>query len=192
MNTFDQLRREHDLIRLMLGVLGTMCDQAAKGRPVPAEDFESALEFFDAFVDQCHHAKEELHLFAALEGTDAARPGGQVGPLLAEHKLSREYIKRMTRQAVRCAKGERAACKRLGDNVRLYAILMDKHIRAEEEVLFPLAQRHLGVKGQADLVDAFAVFDQERTGLARHQEFHDLAESLRRLYPPISQGQQGN
>ena len=60
-----ELRHEHDAILEALPVLERMAERAAQGQ-LPAEDAGEFLDFLRAFVDQCHHGKEEALLFPAL------------------------------------------------------------------------------------------------------------------------------
>jgi hemerythrin-like domain-containing protein len=183
MKALDQLRQEHQTLRTALAVLAAMCDRDARGQEVPLEHFEQALDLLADYVDVGHHGREEELLFPALAQTDAARPGGPVGPLTAEHKLARQYIKTMRKLLRRVARRQRGARKQFAEHVTLYSNLMEKHIRTEEEVLFPMIERLLSEGRKQDIsagFEAAAMDERDR------QRFGEMLESLRRTYGEVS------
>jgi hemerythrin-like domain-containing protein len=190
MKALDQLRQEHQTLRTALAVLAAMCDRDSRGQEVPLEHFEQALELLEDYVDVGHHGREEELLFPALAETDAARPGGPVGPLTAEHKLARQYIKTMHKLLRKVARRHRGARKQFAEHVALYANLMEKHIRTEEEVLFPMVERLLGQTRKDEISEAF----DQAASLAQpeRRRLMDVFEKLRNTYgeaapvPPTS------
>ena len=55
----DNLIKDHDIILNSLKVLYKVINT---DRPDPG-DVKLLIEFFDAFIDKCHHAKEEFILY---------------------------------------------------------------------------------------------------------------------------------
>jgi len=53
------------------------------------------LDFFQIFVDKCHHAKEEEVLFPALLDAGLPREGGPDQVMLAEHATGRKLVSDM-------------------------------------------------------------------------------------------------
>ena len=82
MKASEQLRAEHEGIRLMMAVLGRICDNMAAGGPADTVQLAKIMDFFKVFVDKCHHGKEEAMLFPALERVGIAKEGGPIGVML--------------------------------------------------------------------------------------------------------------
>ncbi len=59
MKATQQLRDEHEGIKIMLSILEQVCRPVEAGGNLNKEHFESILEFLKVFVDKCHHGKEE-------------------------------------------------------------------------------------------------------------------------------------
>ena len=82
MTPTEQLKEEHGGVKVMLGILGKICDRMESGKPVPVQHLEQILEFLMVFVDICHHGKEEEHLFPALKASGVPVEGGSIGRML--------------------------------------------------------------------------------------------------------------
>lgn len=67
MKATQQLKDEHEGIKIMLNILGQICFRLETKGDLNEKHFEGILEFLKVFVDKCHHGKEEDLLFPALE-----------------------------------------------------------------------------------------------------------------------------
>jgi hemerythrin-like domain-containing protein len=153
------LRHEHDLILAALAVLDRVADRLAADEPADGGPLAWLLEFFGMFVDQCHHGKEEQHLFPALERCGVPREGGPTGVLLAEHHEGRRLLGEMQ-------EGERRA--RAGA-MRRFSSLLQSHIDKENSVLFPLADQVLDDEQQRRLASAFRAVEEHVAGPRAHE-----------------------
>lgn len=86
MQTTDTLQAEHVGVLRVLDQLERAVDGAQRGAKLPADIFRDIQEFFDVFVDRCHHSKEEAELFPQLEAHGA---GAIATRLEAEHAVGR-------------------------------------------------------------------------------------------------------
>ena len=75
MKATQQLRDEHEGVKIMLTVLGQVCQQLESTGNLNTEHFEGILEFLKVFVDKCHHGKEEELLFPALVAVGVPQDG---------------------------------------------------------------------------------------------------------------------
>ncbi len=182
MKATRELKDEHGGIKVMLAILGKVCDRIEAGKDVDPEHVGEILEFLKVFVDKCHHAKEEDHLFPALEKAGVPREGGPVGMMLLEHEAGRGFIRGMAQAAEGMAKGDRGAAKRFAANARSYAELLLQHIEKEDNVLYPIAERRLPAGADGALSAAFERVEEERVGHGRHEEFHKMMDRLRSVY----------
>lgn len=61
------MKKEHEATKLMLRVLGKVCETFESQQEANPEHLEQMVEFIEIFADRCHHGKEEDLLFRALE-----------------------------------------------------------------------------------------------------------------------------
>jgi hemerythrin-like domain-containing protein len=182
MKPTQELSREHEAIKVMLRVVGRVCDRVDAGTAVEPDHLDRIVEFIQVFADKCHHAKEEDRLFPAMAAAGIPVQGGPIGVMLAEHVKGREYA-RAVKEAI---PGYRAKDKdgtaRLTANARGYAALLGPHIDKENHILYPMADRILSAETQKDLEREFARIEEEIVGHGVHERFHALLEELAALY----------
>lgn len=154
-----QLRHEHEVFVRALALLEQFAQRLGAGAPVDRDALGWLVDFFRTFVDRCHHAKEEQHLFPALERHGVPRNGGPIGVMLLEHEEGRSFLRAMTQEDG----GAVAAA------IRGYARLLRAHIDKENGVLFPLAEQILDGKEQRSLVEAFDAVEQTVVGPGVHE-----------------------
>jgi hemerythrin-like domain-containing protein len=182
MKATADLKEEHGGIKVMLGILGKVCDRLEAGKGVDPQHLLQILEFLMVFVDRCHHAKEEDHLFPALEQAGVPREGGPVGVMLLEHQKGREFIRGMNEALPGVQRGDGQAVARFVRNAREYGEMLLAHIDKEDNVLYPMADARLPEKADRDLAAAFAKVEEERIGHGKHEEFHRLMDRLKAVY----------
>ena len=183
MKPIEDLRMEHDAVKITLRVLDSICKQAEKtGEMASPEHLEQLIEFFTTFVDRCHHGKEEELLFPALEEVGVSREGGPIGVMLKEHQQGRDHVAKMKVALIRYRDGGRGAAGDLVDHARAYIVLLSQHIDKENNVLFVLADKHLSEDKQTELWEGFETIETQKIGLGRHEAFHQMIESLESIY----------
>jgi hemerythrin-like domain-containing protein len=152
------------------------------GEDVPAGDLNRIVDFIQGFADKCHHAKEEDHLFPAMEKAGIPRQGGPIAVMLAEHTQGRESVRRMKEAAERYAAGEKRAGLWFAESARAYAALLSQHIQKEDNILYPIADARLSSQTQATLETDFERVEEEVVGEGKHEEYHRLLEELEKRY----------
>ena len=182
MNPTTQLKKEHEAITVVLDVLAAICNDIEAGTEVPVEHIGQVLQFLKVFADGCHHRKEEQHLFPALEAAGIPREHGPVGVMLAEHDLGRTFVRKMSEAFEEYKNNEPNAGERFVYNARGYANLLRLHIRKENEVLFPMADRVLSIDTQNRLVEDFDRLEEEEVGRGVHEAFHTMLKQLNDAY----------
>ncbi len=182
MKATKDLKEEHGGIKVMLAILGKVCDRLEAGQRVEPKHLEEILEFLKVFVDKCHHAKEEDHLFPAMEKAGIPREGGPLGVMLHEHQAGRDFIRGMTQAAAALEKGAPGAAKRFASNARGYTELLLQHIEKEDNILYPMAEARLPAGADGALSAAFERVEEERVGHGRHEEFHRMMDRLKGFY----------
>jgi len=182
MKAIRELKDEHGGVKVMLAILGKVCDRLEAGQRVDPKHLEEILEFLKVFVDKCHHAKEEDHLFPALEKAGIPKEGGPIGMMLHEHQAGRDFIRGMAQAAAALAGGDPGAAKRFVANARSYSDLLLQHIEKEDNVLYPMAEARLPANADEALAAAFGKVEEERVGHGRHEEFHRMMDRLKAVY----------
>jgi hemerythrin-like domain-containing protein len=163
----DVLREEHEVILRALAVLEHYGRELAQGKPVKAGTIEWLANFFKTFADRCHHAKEEQHLFPALEQHGVPKEGGPLGVMLEEHEEGRALVRTFAQAEPKAA----AAILR-------FVTLLREHIVKENDILFPLSDQVLPAPEQQAMMVAFEASEREIAGPEVHRR---LLEGLARL-----------
>ncbi len=182
MKATDQLKAEHEGIRVMLRILRVVAKRIEEGRAVPHEDLDAIAEFLSVFIDKCHHGKEEEYLFPALEAAGVAREGGPIGAMLAEHKQGRVLVAALKEAIAALASSRRDAAKQFASGARSYVDLLTRHIKKENEGLFPMAEGRIAPREDDALYEGYEKLERERIGVGRHEQFHALLERLSEAY----------
>jgi hemerythrin-like domain-containing protein len=181
MKATQQLKDEHEGVKVMLHILGEICRQLETTGNLNNEHFESILEFLGIFVDKCHHGKEEELLFPALEAAGIPKYG-PISVLLHEHQVGRNYVKAMSEAFAGYQRRNKSLSQGIIHNAHDYIFLLNNHIEKENNVLFVMADSHLSEKMQHELLEGFEKIEEERIGIGKHEEFHGLLEKLSGIY----------
>jgi hemerythrin-like domain-containing protein len=182
MTATEQLKAEHNGIKLMLRIIEKMCERLESGNDVDAEHLERVLEFLRVFADKCHHAKEEELLFPALENAGVAREGGPIGVMLTEHNKARQLVKSIGEGIAQYKAGDAGAAAKIVVNARNYIRILTAHIDKEDNVLYPLANARIPKSTLDELLAKFEQIETERIGPGKHEEFHKMLENFKTVY----------
>jgi len=172
------LKHEHQIILLVLNGAEREGNAARKKGGCDAQTVAKMADFFKMFVDRCHHAKEEQHLFPALERHGVAKEGGPVGVMLSEHDEGRSHVRAIAAALPGLKAGRPEAAAAVAGRLLAYAALLRAHIDKEERVLFAMADRVLTANECQDMVKAFDRVEAEELGEGVHEKYHQLAHEL--------------
>jgi hemerythrin-like domain-containing protein len=166
MRATEILEREHEVILKVLDCLERLAAGARGHEGLDRASAEQALDFFRSFADRCHHAKEEDRLFPALVAKGMPKDAGPIAVMLSEHEQGREAVACMRRAVAGAEADTPGAAQRFAQYAETYVALLREHIRKENQVLFPMADRILAEGDQARLLREFeqAELDLEGTG----------------------------
>jgi hemerythrin-like domain-containing protein len=182
MRPTEILSNEHRVIEILLQCLDRMTEEAERTGSLEKEPAEQALEFIRNFADGCHHGKEEVHLFPAMEEKGVPREGGPIGVMLHDHETGRGFVRGMSAQVNAASEGDPAALAAFAANARGYINLLVAHIQKEDHVLFPLADRAFSDDDQQALLAAFDKVEVHDMGEGTHEKYLDIARSLAKRY----------
>ena len=140
MDVTQVLLEEHRWIERALGVLDEIAARSHASGDLDTSAAADAVNFFRSFADRRHHAKEEDHLFPALEPHGLGATAGPVACMLSEHDRARAEIRAMGEAIAAVENGDDEALQDFLRSASRYAFLLRDHIAKEDGVLFPLAE----------------------------------------------------
>lgn len=139
-------------------------------------DFESILEFIKNFTDTCHHGKEEDLLFKELEKAGMPKEGGPIEVMLLEHNLGRNYVKELEKGV------KEKNSQKIIENAQNYIELLTEHIKKEDGILYPMAEKILLERKDKELIEGFEKIEIERIGKGGHKRLLGILKSLKEKY----------
>ena len=182
MKPTDILSSEHRVIEQVLDCLEKIIADANHTGKINDVDAGDAVSFFRTFADQCHHGKEEVHLFPAMEARGFPRHGGPTGVMLSEHETGRACVRAMMAAIPDGARGDTAAVQQFSESGRQYVALLRQHIQKEDHCLFGMANQALSEADQAALLEKFEKVEAEEMGVGTHEKFLGIANALAEKY----------
>lgn len=182
MRPTEELKKEHQDIKLMLKIMEEVSRRLESGEKISFAHLDNIMEFIQVFADACHHGKEEGLLFPAMEEAGVPVEKGPLGVMLYEHNEGRDFIEAIKEALARYRRGEREAGKDIARNAKGYADLLRKHIDKEDNILYPMADERLSRATQEELEKQFERLERDLIGPRRHKEFHALLRRLKDDY----------
>ncbi len=181
MKSIDQLKNEHEGIKIVFRVLRKMCESLQSDHTLDFDHFEGILEFFEIFVDKCHHGKEEDLLFPAMELAGIPRQG-PIETMLSEHNTGRGHIKAIRQAFARFQSGDTAVSGALAEECEKYILLMLDHIYKENNILYPMGETRFSQETDEKLYQEFDTLEAERIGTGKHEAFHQMIDQFTQIY----------
>lgn len=182
------IREEHRALAGVLHGLQYLVKQITEERAQPDFDLLNAMvTYILAFPLRLHHPKEDEYLFSVLRSRDAA-----IVPVLdeleAEHLRDREYAEAL-RDALRRFRQDRAELRAFAAALERYAMFQWAHMRKEEDVVLPAAERALAPGDWATIDAAFESNQDPLVGVRVADEFRELFQRIMAAAPsPIGTG----
>lgn len=149
MKPTEILSQEHQKILKLIDVLLNECAAIESGKKLDKDFFEKVIDFIKNYADRFHHAKEENILFKELCKEGVLLHCNPVEQMLYEHDLGRNFVKGMEEGLNKNDK------KKVVENARGYAQLLQEHIFKEDNVLYPMANSALNERIQKSILNQF-------------------------------------
>ena len=138
MTATTSLRSEHERILSVIACLRAACTVARNEDRFDMDTFRQGVDFIRNYADAWHHAKEEVHLFPALQMAGMPSDGGPIGVMLSEHEVGRLHVKAIADGLDEVAAGDASARGTVVENALAYAALLEAHIAKEDGILFQM------------------------------------------------------
>ncbi|MBG0859970.1 MAG: hemerythrin domain-containing protein [Bacteroidales bacterium] len=174
----EDLIHEHETILTALDLIERMYERVQQGRETDVKDIEDMIGFLRLFADKCHHGKEEMFLFPALEVTGVKNQGGPIGVMLEQHRRGRELIKQMHDSIANNTINKKSFIEAASS----YVTLLRMHIEKENTYLFPMCDDRLSQSKQKELLESFQKLEEEVIGHGVHEELHHLLNRLKKKF----------
>ena len=178
------IRDEHRALNAVLHGLRYLVRKVRDHSSAP--DFNvlrAMLHYIDTFPERQHHAKEDRYLFSRVR-LRTHEADEMLSGLESEHVLGAEMIRRLEQGMLRFEVGGGDYFIAFATAVEAYCDFHWQHMRKEEDVILPLAER---VLTEADWVELDAAFADNRNplgGLHAHEDFNKLFKHIVELAPP--------
>ena len=151
-----------------------------------APDFpllHAMLDYIVEYPDRWHHPKESEYLFKALRKRNLDA-GALIDELESEHRKGDLLIADLRNKLAAFENGDRDALVTFAAAVEEYAQMQWEHIRKEEDVLMPLAERSLNADDWRRVAHAFQENDNPLFGIKPKDEAERLYQKILSLAPP--------
>jgi hemerythrin-like domain-containing protein len=173
----EVLEEEHRVIQRMAASLAVVAEEIGQGKLVDNKTLHILGQFLEVFVEQCHHQKEEAHLFTMLEKKGVPASGCPLAVLHHEHDKLRALVSQYTDAVEMYIATQGAARVSLITTIHSLLELLPGHIWKEDFLLLPLADKVLTPDEQESLLSQFEQVEAE-LGPGIHHGFERLAEGL--------------
>ena len=178
------IRDEHRSLAAVLHGLRYLVQEVREGRSKP--DFvvlRAMVHYIDTFPEKLHHPKEDRYLFARLrQRTTLANSA--LDQLEAEHIHGAKLIRDLEQALLRWEMGGQRELAAFAEEVERYADFHWRHMRQEEEVVLPLAERTLMDDDWREIDAAFAGNADPLIARDVEKDFQRLFKRIVNIAPP--------
>ncbi len=171
---FDQLRAEHRLVRRALVVLSNLATHVSLGGSFPADDVKLVMRFFNEFFQGVHEVKELKSLYpaVALHGND--REAELAGGLLRDHADTVNILHSLALFAEPSSDLADVEVTGFADAARAFVGRLKRHMKQEEDELFPIAETCVPPDDQLDMLEVFHELDSGQPKACWSAELREL------------------
>jgi len=173
----EELEHEHRIIERVVVAMAVLAEMLHSGREVEAGVLNDLVEFLRVFADDCHHGKEEHHLFPLLEKKGVPVSGCLLAVLLNGHDRGRRLMADLKQTSEAYIRSGNTGKKALIGTLHRLIELYPAHIWKEDYLLFPMTGKILSDTDQEALAREFEQHESE-IGSDVHHGFEQLSESL--------------
>ena len=175
------IKDEHRALAAVLQGLLYLNEQIRHAGQKPDSLLKSMLHYFVAFPDRLHHPKEDEYVYRVLREREPS-VAATLDDLQDDHRRGPD-VTRTTVDALAAYGRDAGAFEVFAQSVSRYADFQWAHMRKEEDVILPIAQKALL---PADWVEIDAVFRSNAdplVGVDTQREFRELFRRVVTLMP---------
>jgi hemerythrin-like domain-containing protein len=175
------LKDEHLAITSVLFGLRLAVGRIGEKVPPDFRLLQALVDYVIAFPERLHHPKESKHLFTAL-ASRCPQARTLIDELEAEHARGAAQIESL-QASLATYRREPQALEAFAQAVNTYADFHGRHMEKEENLVFPLALRHLAVSDWERVAAAFLENDNPLQGIRPRREVESLFLRILSLMP---------
>ncbi|OHC70462.1 MAG: hypothetical protein A3H93_13895 [Rhodocyclales bacterium RIFCSPLOWO2_02_FULL_63_24] len=174
---------EHSAIAAVLYALRYLVKQMRDcGEPANFPLLRAILDYVVSYPDHWHHPKEDRYLFARIrQRTHDA--DALLADLEREHRIGYPMIEDLTNRLIDFQNGEACAREAFFELAGRYVQLEWAHMRKEEDLLMPIAERVLDKADWEEIERAFRENDNPLFGIKPKDEAERLYQRILSLAP---------
>lgn len=184
----EVMQSEHDNILSFLDVVRAMCCHVLETKEVDTGDFRKVIDFARNYSDHQHHGKEEKFLFNEMEarlgamGQNLIRHG-----MLVEHDLCRGHILDLEAalDLYDAHPDKTVYVLDILEAAEGYATLLTRHIKKENTVVYPFAERSLPAEVVSEINRKVEDFEKETEKQGIQQHYLALRDELKAKYGTV-------
>jgi hemerythrin-like domain-containing protein len=173
----QELKHDHHVIQQVVAGMSAVAELLDSGKQVDPSVLVDLVQFLRVFADQCHHEKEEQHLFPLLATKANVSTKRELESLEREHRSAKQLVAQLAKVAAVYVHNPAVVRYRVIDLLQQLVELYPAHIWKEDFLLFPLAQQNLTPAEQQNLEEKFENVERE-VGEDVHAGFEMLAHKL--------------
>jgi len=178
------IRDEHRAIAAILhGMLFLVRKIRDRGATPDFNLFGAMIYYIDAFPERFHHPKEDRYLFHVLRIRHPAS-ASLLDRLEDEHRTGAYKIRALEQALARYQHGGASEFPDFAKAVEDYAAFHWNHMRAEEDEVLPLAEKHLSAADWDGVDTAFLGHVDPMHGAGAEGEYQALFTRIVNLAPP--------
>jgi hemerythrin-like domain-containing protein len=175
---------EHRSIAAVLnGMLYLVRNTRLVGPAPPFKVLGAMTYYIDTFAERFHHPKEDAHLFRLLR-LRYPNSSELIERLESEHHAGAEKIRDLEQTLKRYEEGGPKEFRAFAATAESYAQFHWDHMRAEEDLVLPLARTHLTVDDWKEIDEAFLSHSDPLFGHKASAHYDELFRQIVHLAPP--------
>src|ERR1035437_328611 len=161
MKPTDNLMIEHREISELLNIMSVIADNIKSKDVFYPNDIEEIIDYLIILLDKSHHGKEEEVFYPELILSGIPKEKAPLSIINYEHILAKRYLNEISSCVVNCKIGNDFSGELLADSLINYVVLIQNHIKREEEIVFPLANEAFSIEKQNEISQKFEVIEQK-------------------------------
>lgn len=177
----EELREDHRNLRLLLDLLESESDGVSVDDEPDFELLHDIMQYLTVYSDAVHHPKEDL-VYNLLRDNDVELAANleQVEP---EHRDIAELGTTLRNDIEAVISGTAVTRDKLHSDLQGYVILLRRHMRWEEEDLFPMADKLSRANGDVGISVALFPDEDPLFGATTAASFTNLLTYLQKYRP---------
>ena len=138
----DQLNADHERLATVLVIFESELDKWIAGENPDHSTLEACLHYCTNYCDLCHHPREDL-IFERMQARDTASIESMPGDLIEAHRALTDLTRWLQRRVHDALRDVGACPKDVEELATEFVAEYRKHMRWEDESVFPAAERVL-------------------------------------------------